>query len=193
MSISPGNTKPGGIPNISLPPAIACGNCSPCAKDCYAIWLYKNRKYVARSWDNNYALAIDRPKRYFEKIDEYISKNRPRLFRWHVSGDILDQSYPHNMFAIAKNNPDTKHLAFTKMFWLNYSKSPDTMSIVFSMWPRMRKPRHKQGVSGFYWMQDGTETRMPKGTTECFGTRDSCGMCFNIKSMPVPHIYNIKH
>ena len=35
VKISNGNAKLGKIPNISLPPIKACGNCEECKKDCY--------------------------------------------------------------------------------------------------------------------------------------------------------------
>ena len=51
MAISSGNSKLGNIPNISLTPIKACGNCSACSADCYALKAYRMYKGTKASWD----------------------------------------------------------------------------------------------------------------------------------------------
>jgi hypothetical protein len=109
-------------------------------------------------------------------------KHGPQFFRWHVSGDIPNQAYLNSMMAMARMHTDVKFFAFTKHFQLDYRRTPSNLTIIFSMWPGMRKPRHKKGVEGFAWMQDGTERRVPKGAVECHGTCETCGMCFDIRA-----------
>lgn len=193
MSISSGNSKLGNIPNISLPPIKACENCAHCKSDCYALKAYRMYPSVRKSWDENLSYYNDSPLMYFVQIRAYLTDKKPSLFRWHVSGDILNQYYLNNMVSIAITFPDIKFLAFTKMFKLNYSKCPDNLSIVFSCWVGMTKPRQKKGVAGFYWLQDGKEKRIPKKAIECFGSCENCGMCFNIAKLEVNHIWNRKH
>ena len=193
MAISKGNIKVGKIPNVSLPPVIACGNHGYCKNDCYAMRSYKQYNQVRKSWQENYNLAIKSHEIYFSMIDSFLWKHKPRMFRWHVSGDILSQKYLGGMVQVALNNPEIKFLAFTKMFKFDYSGCPENLAVVFSMWPGMKRPRFKKGVSGFYWMQDGTEKRVPHGALECFGHCDNCGMCWNLKNLDIPHIRNHKH
>ena len=193
MKISPKNTKLGSIPNVSLTPVKACGNCAHCKNDCYALKSYRQYKNVRNSWDGNFEQAKTDLSGYMTDLYVYLDKKRPRLFRWHVSGDILSHEYLVCMFSIAKSFPETKFLAFTKMFNLDYSECPKNLSIVFSMWPGQPVPKNTSGVAGFYWLQDGSETRIPENAIECFGTCDCCGMCWNLRNMEVNHIFNHKH
>ena len=178
--ISAENSKLGKLPNISLSPIKSCVNCSHCSKLCYALKAYRMYPPTKKAWDHNLDLAKNHPKEYFQSIQEYVLKKNPKFFRWHVSGDILDQRYLSGMIKIARDNPETTFLAFTKNFSLDYRRVPQNLSIVFSMWPKMRKPVHKKGVSGFAWMQDGTEKRVPENAVECPGDCEHCGMCFHI-------------
>jgi ferredoxin len=190
--ISEENSKLGKIPNVSLTPVKSCINCSHCAKDCYALKSYRMFPNVRNAWDSNLELVKNDPKNFFGAIDDYLTKKKPKFFRWHVAGDILDQKYLNNMIYLAIKHTETKFLAFTKNFKLNYAKVPSNLSIVFSMWVGMRKPRHKKGVSGFAWYQDGNEKRVPKTAIECAGHCDSCGMCFDIAKIG-GHVVLYKH
>lgn len=179
MSVSKGNQKLGAVPNVSLPPVKACGNCKHCKHDCYALKSYRMYPSVRQSWDNNLSLARQKPTAYFGMVREFLAKRSPRFFRWHVSGDILHQTYLENMCKIAREFPETAFLAFTKMHMLDYSDLPDNLTIVFSAWPGMPVG---EGMP-IAWMQDGTETRVPDNALECPGNCESCGMCFNLKSI----------
>jgi len=193
--ISNGNSKLGKIPNISLTPIKSCGNCSHCKNDCYALKAYRMYPSVKNAWDINYDLVSSSAQnraRFFIDISQYLRKKRPSFFRWHVAGDILDQKYLNSMISTAENYPQVKFLALTKMFHLDYSKTPDNLSIVFSMWTGQRKPRTKKGVAGFAWYQDGTENRVPDSAIECPGKCDSCGMCFDIAKIGGNVVFN-KH
>src|ERR1017187_7722550 len=68
---------------------------------------------------------------------------KPRLFRWHVAGDILSSDYLGGICRIATANPGTHFLAFTKAFdivnrYEDREAVPSNLVIVFSAWPRMR-------------------------------------------------------
>ena len=115
------------------------------------------------------------------------------MFRFHVGGDIIDNMYFDYMVAIARDFPATKFLAFTKKYEIvndyisNGDTIPDNMSIVFSSWIglEMINP-HSFPVA---WYQDGTETRIPESAIECFGTCDSCGICWNLKYLGVDVLF----
>lgn len=181
VHIAGGNAKLGRIPNISLPPIKSCGNCSGCKKECYALKAWKMYQNTRRAWNENFRLVREDPAAYFDQIDAWIAKHHPRLFRWHVSGDIPCQGYLEGMKMIAEHNPDTRFLAFTKMYDLDYSDLPENLSIVLSGWPGMelRNPHHLHVA----WMQDGTEDRIPKNALECTGHCDHCGMCWALKEI----------
>lgn len=184
-NISLGNSKIGKIPNISLPPVKSCGNCSSCAKACYALKAYRMYPAVRAAWDANFALVktssldqIDNAPMgaaYFASIDAFLARRAPLYFRWHVSGDILDQAYLAAMMRLAKAHPGTRFLVFTKMHHLDYSRRPANLSVVFSMFPTMPNPRTKVKRA---WYQDGTEKRIPQGAMTCPGSCSSCKACW---------------
>jgi hypothetical protein len=64
------------------------------------------------------------------------SKRKPvGFFRWHSSGDIIDQDYLNYMSEIARLFPLTRFLAFTKRNTLDVSALPDNLTVRFSYWP----------------------------------------------------------
>lgn len=180
-TISDGNSKLGKIPNVSLVPGADCLRGVPCAKasECYAFKLYAMYRSARASWKGNSLLARANPDAYFGAIDAYLERKRPRFFRWHVAGDILSQDYLAHMVDIARNHPDTKFLAFTKRHDLDYAAMPANLQVVFSMWPGLEKPAAPKGVR-YAWMQDGTETRVPKTAVDCPGLCEDCGMCWSL-------------
>lgn len=139
ISISYGNTKMGKIPSISLPPIKSCGNCSKCAKHCYAKQTYMQYKNTKAAYDRNYKMATEDGGEYFYQVQDYLSKNKPKVFRWHVSGDILDSMYFVAIATISKDNPKTTFLIFTKMYKIinkfrSMFKIPDNLKIFYSAW-----------------------------------------------------------
>jgi ferredoxin len=179
VKLSAGNTKLGALLNVSLPPVKACGNCSACRKSCYALKAWRMYPIVRKHWTSNHRLAVKDRAAYFASIRaQFAAKRLLRFFRWHVSGDILDQAYLDEMCAIAREFPQISFLAFTKMHALNYGARPANLSVVLSMWPTMPMPA-RQGLP-IAWMQDGTETRVTANALQCPGSCDACGMCFNL-------------
>jgi len=184
--ISPGNSKLGGIPNVSLVPVKDCSNCEACKKTCYALKSWRQYPQTRAAWRHNSQLAHKNSSDFFCSIDAYIQKKRPQYFRWHVAGDILDQEYYEDMKTVAKRYPNTRFLCFTKAhsgkLIINFSGRPKNLAIVLSMYPEMKVPRKKMPRA---WMQDGTETRIPKNAIECSGHCDSCNVCWDLHGKDV--------
>lgn len=187
VCISSGNRKLGDIMNISLTPILCCPIGVPCARNgCYALKAYRLYPATRKAWARNARIAKIDPINYFLQIDKIIASQKPRHFRWHVAGDILDIDYLKQMCEIAERNRRTQFLAFTKAFnivnvYENSGAIPGNLAIIFSAWPRMRiiNP-HRHSVA---WVQDGTENRVPKGAIECPGDCESCGMCFELPKL----------
>lgn len=185
--ISKGNVKMGKLPNISLPPIVACKGCADiCGKDCYAMKAYRMYPKVREAWDTNYVLATTDMKEFFGQVQETLlcGKKPVKFFRWHVGGDIPSVEYFKGMLAIAAVFPETKFLCFTKQYGLvNEAVAdgylpPSNLQIVFSAWPgHPIDNRHNFPIA---WMQDGTEDRVPADALECHGGCDSCGMCWQL-------------
>jgi hypothetical protein len=180
VKISSGNTKLGNMHNISLTPIKGCVNCQACKKSCYALKAYKMYANTRKAWNGNLRLARKDRCEYFAQIYLYLMKHKPKFFRWHVAGDILDQAYLDAMIGVAIDTPQTKFLCFTKAHHLNFKDLPENLSIVLSMWPTMPIPAINLPKA---WMQDGTETRMPRNAIECPGNCETCGMCFALKKL----------
>jgi hypothetical protein len=180
--ISRGNTKLGKIHNISLVPVKDCANCGACKSTCYAMKAWRQYPQTRAAWKHNSRLAHNNSFDYFWSIDNYISKKKPEYFRWHVAGDILNQDYYTDMCKVAQRYPNTKFLCFTKRFDLDFSGRPKNLAIVLSMYPEMKVPRKKMPRA---WMQDGTETRIPKDAIECSGHCSGCNVCWDLKGRDV--------
>lgn len=117
VSISKGNRKLGGVMNISTSPRTCCPQGVPCARQgCYGFKAYRLYPGTRRAWSKNERVAKRHPESYFRQIAARIDELKPRLFRWHVAGDILSTDYLHGMCRIACANPQTHFLAFTKAF-----------------------------------------------------------------------------
>jgi len=177
VKISRGNSKIGNIPNVSLTPVRACGPGVKCATACYAMKAYRQHSKTRNAWDNNLALAQSDPKRYFAQIDTYLTRRKPRLFRWHVAGDILNRLYGLQMAKLAENHPETQFLAFTKRAGYIPKLIPVNLRILYSCWPGVKLPRGLRVNRA--WMQDGTETRIPKDAVPCLSNCTNCLKCWN--------------
>ena len=144
IHISAGNAKLGAIMNISLPPVVTCPNCSGCAKYCYAIRSYNRFTDTAMGWNENYALFLTHPERYFSEISAAVKLQR--FFRWHVSGDIVNGDYFAGMIRVALENPKCEFLAFTKAYQIVNAAIaagaviPGNLHILFSAAPGVDMP-----------------------------------------------------
>jgi len=187
VSISKGNRKLGCVMNISTTPGRCCPKGVPCASDgCYANKALRLYPGTRAAWRRNEQLAKHHPNSYFTQIAAQVTAAQPRLFRWHVAGDILSTEYLRAMCRIAAANPQTHFLAFSKAFDIvnrfeDCEAIPSNLVIVFSAWPGMTflNP-HGHRVA---WMQDGTETRVPEDAIRYPGNCESCGMCYELERL----------
>ncbi|TFG95443.1 hypothetical protein E4H12_13240 [Candidatus Thorarchaeota archaeon] len=181
--LSKGNIK-GKVVNVSLRPVEDCGNCEYCKDKCYAKKVYKLRPVVRYAWDNNSDAFNADPFGACESIIEQLYISKPiKLFRIHVSGDFLNQEHLDSWNIVADQFPQTKFLAFTKMFDLDYSAIKKNIQIVYSMWPGMPDDNVPDGPRA--WVQDGTETRMPDNAIECDGQCHQCAKCWNLRTRDI--------
>ena len=104
-------------------------------------------------------------------------EGKPEYFRWHVSGDVPDQYYALNMWIIAILCPETKFLVYTKQTHYFDGLDEDNLTMRQSMWPGWGTRDERYPA---VWMQDGTETRMPKYAIQCKGKCDQCYKCWNL-------------
>lgn len=135
------NTKIGKTANISLPPIISCGsNAIYCKNKCYAVNLYRFRSEVKKAWDENFEILKEDREYYFNSIRRYLLHHHSKYFRWHVSGDIVDQDYYEKMKQIAEDYDETYYLVYTKRYDLNLSFPPKNLAVILSTWPKIPLP-----------------------------------------------------
>lgn len=140
ISISPGNQKMGYIPSVSLPPVITCANGCKCAQKCYAAKLCRIRKSVREAYQRNLDILTSDPAAYWLQVKAAAMVTK--YFRYHVSGDIVNADYLHNMCKLAVDLPGTTFLAFTKQYsfvneYALREEIPGNLKIIFSAWPGM--------------------------------------------------------
>ena len=145
---------------------------------------YRMYPLVRAAWNTNSKEIKNNREQYFNDIAAYLRKKSPDFFRWHVAGDIPDIKYLVQMLHIANNFKGTKFLAFTKrhdlLKELQTDSLPANLTIVASMWPNWGTPPKDYPKA---WMQDGTETRMPKDALVCPGNCGDCGACWNLRNL----------
>jgi len=144
---------------------------------------YLQYPLVRKAWGINSKQVKDNRWQYFKDIATYLQKKKPDFFRWHVAGDVPDECYFMSMCDIAREFPETKFLAFTKrldLLKLMKEEIPANLTVVASMWPGWGTPPKNYPKA---WMQDGTETRMPKDALVCPGNCGDCGACWNLRNL----------
>lgn len=187
--ISPGNTKTGAIPSVSLIPVYDCANCRVCSKTCYDFKTDMIYQTVRTTRCENSAIYKADPTRYFEEIRCFLNLNHPRAFRWHIGGDIKNIDYLRNMCEIAQEFPEIKFLAFTKMFTVcnkylsGGEKIPENLHILFSGWRGLKMDNPYNFPTAHPIFSDGTSA--PDGTLLCTGNCTEClkedRICWNMK------------
>jgi hypothetical protein len=193
ISISTGNSKLGKISNVSLTPVESCGNAELCKDDCYALGPYKQYPNVKKSWDRNLKMAREHPDQYFQAIQDHL--NPIKYFRFHVSGEILNDGYFKRMCRVAYHNPQVNFMVLTKMYSIINSYPgfpafiPDNLSVILSVWPGLEFENPYDLPLAF--MQDGTETRVVNAI-ECSGKCDECHKCWSLKELGKNVVFN-KH
>jgi hypothetical protein len=140
LIFSAGNSKLGNIPNFSLPPIKACVNPTHCFQKeiklrCYAAKFYNMYPNVKKAWDTNYESINTDLENSKKELKDWFNKHKPEYFRIHVGGDFYKQEYFNVWCEVAKENPATKFLAFTKNYALDTSMLVDNLSLIYSIMP----------------------------------------------------------
>lgn len=183
VKFSKGNSKMGEICSVSLPSVVTCRACD-CQKKCYARKLERLRPNVARAYAHNLAVLQEQPDTYWREVEASIMMSR--FFRFHVSGDIVDDVYFRHMVEIARTNPHCEILCFTKKYDIVNShistigRLPQNLHIVFSGWPGLEMDNPYQLPEAHVRFRDGTTTAREDAyncggnCTECACTDAGC-------------------
>ena len=176
VKISNGNSKMGKIPSVSLPAGLTCRCDCECNKKCYAKRLERLRPAVRKAYQSNYDLLINNPETYWREVEASIMMSR--FFRFHVSGDITDESYLVHMIEIATRTPHCEILCFTKRYeivnkvLLEWVK-PENLHLILSGWKGLDMFNPFDLPEAHVRYKDGTTTAR-EDAIECTG---NCARC----------------
>lgn len=188
VKISPGNSKLGAIPSVSLPSIVTCRSCA-CQKKCYARKLERLRPTVANAYRNNLEVLQEEPDTYWREVEAAIMTSR--FFRFHVSGDIPDENYLSNMVKIATRQSHCEILCFTKKYELvntflaDGGTIPGNLHIIFSGWVGLEMANPFSLPEAHVRYRDGSTTAR-EDARECGGNCTVCattdGGCWALKA-----------
>lgn len=188
LYISPGNTKIGRTPNLSMPPILSCRPGIPCSRICYALNSFVQYPDVVRRWTGNQMLWRSDPDAFRQMFQENMERRRnKKFFRWFVGGDIPDLSFLCFTVDAAYNFPETKFLVFTKRIDLlstNRNVNPRNLTIIVSTWPQdLSYEPFRSGYPMSWFIPHGAqpEDRVPKNAFQCPGKCETCRKCWNAK------------
>ena len=177
VCISFKNGKMGMVASVSLPAFLTCPDIckTTCASDCYAAKIANLYATVRESYARNFSILKYDSARYWDTINA--TAKIVRFFRWHVSGDIVNDEYFGNMVRIARENPSTVFLTFTKRFsivnhWIDENGNlPENLHVMFSAWEGL-EPENPHGipVTNVYEKNEN----LPDGWTPCNGKCENC-------------------
>lgn len=188
LHISHNNSKMGDeIYSISLPAILTCRKDAPCTKLCYAQTSYRlcltnYHKAVEANWEAYKA----NDGAYFREIAKRTALIK--YFRWHVTGDIPDENYLRGMCAVARKNPGTFYLCFTKQFeivnrWLEHQEIPPNLTIVFSAWSKGFQVPNPHGlpIAYVFFKDKGENPAIPSTAFPCKLHCWDCMGCWGLK------------
>jgi len=177
LTISPGNMKVK-FPIFNLPAQGTCPGSTPmCEEACYAMKAQRQYPDARESRERN--LKLSKTKEFIKEVNAWFkSKRKPvKYFRIHESGDFYDQEYLDKWIEIAKAQPKTKFLAYTKSFHLDFLKVPTNMIIYYSIMPDSKRKiffGHKA-----YACFEGHEEELPDNIFICGTKGKLCHKCMH--------------
>lgn len=183
VKISPGNSKLGAIPSVSLSSVATCRVCG-CNTKCYARKLERLRPNVAAAYRHNLEVLQMSPDTYWREVEGAVMMNR--YFRFHVSGDIPDMEYLKMMCQVASRQTHCQILCFTKRYELvnnyidTYGPLPSNLQMLFSAWPEldMDNPHELPEAHVRFSRAGSTYTTAGEHAIECEGNCTECALTF---------------
>ena len=186
ITISKTNSKLGIINSINLPAVVTCRPDAPCIKECYARkgnFVFKN---VKKSHQNNLDEYRMNPEMYFTQI--MANTFSLRFFRWHASGDIVDENYFKGMVDVANKCKDTIYLCFTKKFEIvnkyisDNGSLPDNLRIVFSAWKEWLPDNPYNLPVAYVYTKTREDGNVPEDAISCGGKCYECLACWRLRN-----------
>ena len=180
LVISLGNTGLGKVPSFSTNRS-TCGKLSKyCSKYCYMNFSSRMFKAVKSTQAKNTELITKWSQaKIVGEIDNFLNKYNPSLFRIHVNGDFLNRKELDSWIQIARLNPSTKFLAFTKQIHLfNLISIPENLHIRFSIFFNMPETV-KESILDKGFPIAYTDMNNVFNSKVCSKPCETCQFCYN--------------
>ena len=182
------NIKLGGkIPQLNMPYGTSCRTDAPCFKDCYCTHGNMAFPNVRKSHLEKLNLYIDNPDGFFNIVDSELNMCIYKYFRYHSSGDIVDEKYLERMCWLARRHRQTHFLCFTKKYelvneYLNHHKKPANLILVLSNWGDWKVDNPHNLPTSWVAFGDERDKDIPLFAYECPGSCENCesNHCFNM-------------
>lgn len=178
--ITTSNSKLGGhIAQVNMPYCISCRADAPCFKECYCTHGNMAFPKVRDSHLKKYEMYKEDPKGFFELINNEMKFTTYKYFRWHSSGDIVDEKYLELMCKLARKHNETMFLCFTKKYelvneYLNHHNKPHNLTIVLSNWGNWKAENPHNLPTSWVDFGDDTKENIPDFAYECPGSCENC-------------------
>lgn len=175
------------IPTINFPALVTCRANAPCRHGCYALKGHFLFQKVQNRFMKNLEAYKKNPTQFWEDI--YEGSKFYTYFRYFSSGDIPDYKFIRGMCQVARRNPHTKYLCFTKRYeWVNQWKDekhqiPKNLQFVFSCWKDFvpENPYHFPMTFVQFPKEPEYDCYIPENAIPCSGSCASCQACWNMK------------
>ena len=156
-------------------PGSVCYDCYA-LKGCYVFKVVQQAQYRR--------LKAIRDPQWVEAMAHLINSKRPRVFRWHDSGDVQDPEHLQKIYEVCRLTPSKRHWMPTREAWIkdHLQDKPDNLVIRFSA-PMIDQPAPASWPNTSTVVTSGASCPAPKQNNEC-GT---CRNCWN------PEIKNISY
>lgn len=174
------------IPSLGLPAGKTCRPDAPCFKKCYARKGHYTFPSVKNALEGNLEAYKADPDYFFDYIA--VNSRLVCFFRWFHAGDIVDDAFLLGMVRVARKNPNTRYLAFTKKFdivnrYLDAgNKLPKNLKIVFSGWGASFKILNPHNLpTAFVRFDKEDNSHIPPKAFKCSGDCSNCQMCWLLR------------
>ena len=156
-------------------PGSVCYNCYA-LKGCYVFKVVQQAQYRR--------LKAIRDPQWVEAMAHLINSKRPRVFRWHDSGDVQDQQHLQKIYEVCRLTPSKRHWMPTREAWIkqHLHDKPDNLVIRFSA-PMIDQAAPESWPNTSTVVTSGASCPAPEQNNEC---RD-CRQCWD------PGIKNISY
>ena len=172
---------------MNMPKGLSCRPNAPCAKGCYCNKGNMVMPTVVKGQKTRYELYLKNPVGFFAKLSGELDMIPFKYFRWHSSGDIVDEQYLDLMCKLARKHKSTHFLCFTKKYelvneYLNHHKKPSNLVLCLSNWGAWKVENPHNLPTSHVDFKKGTEN-IPEFAYECPGHCYECPgtHCFHMR------------